>query len=129
MRVCYHRVILFGSVGAVLAAASPTAAQVAHPCRRGQTQLALSQCAADEFQASDRQLNQTYRGVLARLDRREATALRVAQRAWLQFRDAECTYVAAPYEGGSMQSMQRLTCLAELTRARTQQLRAHAPER
>jgi uncharacterized protein YecT (DUF1311 family) len=56
-------------------------------------------------------------------DSGRAAVLDSAQRAWIAFRDAQCSYVAKSYEGGSMQPMQQGACLEALTRARTKQLR------
>ena len=48
--------------------------------------------------------------------------LQTAQRAWIAFRDAECTYSTADSEGGSIHPMEVSQCLTELTEARTKQL-------
>jgi len=51
-------------------------------------------------------------------------ALLAAQRAWLTFRDAECRIESYEWRGGTMQPFTENQCLTQLTRSRTQQLRA-----
>ena len=53
-----------------------------------------------------------------------AAALLESQRAWLRFRDAQCTVEGGRFAGGSLQPMTRANCLAQMTRERTTQLRA-----
>ena len=47
-----------------------------------------------------------------------------APRAWAAFRAAHCGFEALEAEGGAMQPMAELFCMAEVTEARTRQLRA-----
>jgi len=93
-------------------------------CGAEQIQPALNACAWRRYRAADAELNRVYRRATAADTGAVLVALRAAQRAWLRFRDAHCDYVAALYEGGSMQPMQQGACLEELTRARIEQLRA-----
>jgi uncharacterized protein YecT (DUF1311 family) len=50
-------------------------------------------------------------------------ALLNAQRAWLKFRDAECRVAGYAMRGGTGEAMIVSSCMAEVTRARTKQLR------
>ena len=62
-----------------------------------------------------------------RHDQRPTTeaVLRQAQRAWLTFRDAQCTYEGyGEARGGSMEPMVYSGCRARLTRERIAQLAA-----
>src|SRR6185436_15178293 len=121
-----------------LALQGATAAQPDEPnCRDPQTQLEMNLCAGIEFERADAELNRVYRESIAgerqadrELDRRydqrpsNETILREAQRAWVAFRDAQCTYEAnGEARGGSMESMVHGQCLARMTRERTAQLR------
>ena len=109
----------------------------AEDCRDPQTQVEMNACAARDFEIADRALNPAYREAIAgahaddaELDRQADTrptseaVLREAQRAWVTFRDAQCTlqgYQEA--RGGSMEPMSYNACRARLTRERTAQLR------
>ena len=50
-------------------------------------------------------------------------ALVKAQRAWVNFRDAECEAAGFQARGGTMEPMLVAGCIAELTDARTKQLK------
>jgi len=110
-------------------------------CNDAQTQLAMNMCAELDFERADAQLNAAWREAIAaarasdreidRSDQRptEEAKLREAQRAWLLFRDAQCTVEG--YEearGGTMEPMVYSGCRARLTRERTAQLRPQPNE-
>jgi len=110
-------------------------------CNDAQTQLAMNMCAELDFERADAQLNAAWREAIAaarasdreidRSDQRptEEAKLREAQRAWLLFRDAQCTVEG--YEearGGTMEPMVYSGCRARLTRERTAQLRPQPSE-
>ena len=58
---------------------------------KAQTQAELNSCAGDEYAAADAELNRVYKAILEKYkdDSKFVTKLRAAQRAWLQYRDAE----------------------------------------
>ena len=110
-------------------------AREAH-CNEPQTQVDMNFCAEIDFERADAALNAAWREAIAaartadreidRSDQRptEEAKMREAQRAWLIFRDAQCTvegYDEA--RGGSMEPMIYSGCQARLTRERTAQLR------
>src|SRR4051812_2371479 len=115
-------------------------AREAH-CSAPQTQVDMNFCAEIDFERADAALNAAWREAIAaartadreidRADRRptEEAKMREAQRAWLIFRDAQCTvegYDEA--RGGSMEPMVYSGCQARLTRERTAQLRRGAQD-
>lgn len=81
--------------------------------------------AAASFKKADAALNATYSELMAQLSGASGQKLRVAQRAWLAFRDAECAYQGSAVEGGSAQPMVVSSCMAALTEDRVQQLRGY----
>jgi uncharacterized protein YecT (DUF1311 family) len=105
-------------------------------CNDAQTQLAMNICAELDFERADADLNAAWREAIAgvrvsdrEIDRQsdqrptEEAKMREAQRAWLVFRDAQCTVEG--YEearGGSMEPMVYSGCRARLTRERIAQL-------
>ncbi|MEM7742283.1 MAG: lysozyme inhibitor LprI family protein [Pseudomonadota bacterium] len=111
----------------VLALTLVSAPAYALDCREPVTQLAMNQCAQREFQGADEDLNLAYklaRAYAKTLGPDAADKLRDAQRAWIPFRDLACEVEGLAYEGGSMQPLVVNSCLAQLTRQRTEQLRA-----
>ena len=52
-----------------------------------------------------------------------AAALLESQRAWLRFRDTECTVEGGEFAGGTMQGMAIAECRTRLTDMRATQLR------
>ncbi|MBL5976326.1 DUF1311 domain-containing protein [Comamonas sp. NyZ500] len=90
---------------------------------RASTQAQISVCAANELGKIDRQLNTKYREIIDHLRHDEAaqSQLIVAQRKWIGFRDAECTFRTINSQGGSMNRSSLDSCLTNLTKARINQ--------
>lgn len=88
-----------------------------------------------ELAAADRRLNQVYQRRIAdaraddRNDRRgrgwysQEEALRVSERAWITFRDAECRYLTQQDVGSRMHASLVRGCLLEQVEERTEELR------
>lgn len=92
-------------------------------CSNAMTQNDMNICADKEYQAADHRLNDVYRKVSAlQKDKASKDSLVAAERAWLGYRDAECTFETAADLGGSIYPMEYAMCLAKLTKARTQEL-------
>ena len=100
-------------------------------------QQEMNLCANRDFERADAEMNAQYRIMVAAM--READkevdrkfdnqplyydTLLAAQRAWLTFRDQHCLLASFESRGGSMQPMLESGCKAELTRARTKQLKS-----
>jgi uncharacterized protein YecT (DUF1311 family) len=107
---------------ALCLSAAGVAAQDAD-CAHALTQQEMNLCAAEEYRAADKVLNDEWRLTIgwAREVGLEED-LRAAQRAWIAYRDAACAVEAAVWEGGSMAPLIHATCLTRLTRARTDDL-------
>ncbi|MDD2932567.1 MAG: lysozyme inhibitor LprI family protein [Methylotenera sp.] len=82
-------------------------------------QTTMNICAYDHFKNTDAELNNLYKKLT-----RESTTdkLRIAQRAWIKYRDAQCDYEASDFDDGSMQPTIHSSCLAELTKQRIKEL-------
>lgn len=97
-------------------------------CSDPQTQSDMNVCAAEDAEAADKDLNAQYKDTMAALDNDAFETirdrLRKAQRAWIAFRDAQCEAEAAIMEGGSGAPQLLYSCKAEVSRARTGQLKA-----
>ncbi len=98
----------------------------------GYSTLGMSMCNHAESQAWDVLLNEEYKAAQtfgAEMDEDEAThfpnldkrtdTLRAAQRAWIQFRDAECINEYAQWGSGSMRHIAGTACTLEMTAERT----------
>ena len=106
-------------------------------CDDPQTQSAMTACAGAAFKAADVALNAQWKVTHGFMKERDAAigaadadgrpgyaaALLEAQRAWLEFRDAQCGVEGYAARGGSMEPMLVNSCLADLTRRRTDQLK------
>ncbi len=94
--------------------ALPLAAQEAD-CTVPMTQLDLNFCAAQEWGSADAELDAANRSAITFLKGVDAeipvgkrggeVALRVAQRAWITYRDRACEAEGFLYQGGSIRPM------------------------
>lgn len=86
-------------------------------------------CAGAALEQADRDLNRAYRDVIDGIDpnwpmaAEYVQALKVAQRAWIVFRDAECDRVAVAVRGDA--NLWITSCLEYQTRRRVLELQAY----
>lgn len=92
-----------------------SASALANECDKAITQLELNTCSAQQYQAADKKLNQTYQAAIARAAAPQRDLLKKAQQAWITLRDADCAFIGSGTEGGSVQPMIMNQCLAEKT--------------
>jgi len=126
------KIFLNGLAAAVLVGIGINAGAAEPPfkCNRNGNQGDLNQCAANDYTASDKKLNNTWKSLMAKFkDEKIVIAkLKTAQKAWIVFRDAE---VEAQFacDGdrcwGSMENMLRSNVLKELTDTRTARLQKY----
>ena len=112
---------------------SPLLAQGQPNCQNPQTQTEMTICAGRDYRSADAELNRVYKAAIAQMKQMDAAlppqlkgaakALRAAQRAWIPYRDKACESFGFQARGGSMESMLVATCLANLTRDRTRELK------
>lgn len=95
-------------------------------CDSLRTQLDENECANENFQKADQQLNQVYSAYRKRLPASQQAQLKAAQVAWLKFRDASCVFESSGVEGGSAHTMIYLNCLAGTTTDRIKSLQTLA---
>lgn len=74
-------------------------------------------CAADETKRQDARLNANYQAGMKTLEGTKRTAMRDAQRLWIQFRDAE-----AGLTGGTLDRINAQMCLLKATKVRADTL-------
>ena len=92
------------------------------PCSEAGTQVEMNECAASEYKAADAALNRVYQQLVAKLESEDKAGLKVAQTAWLKYRDTNCEFVADEYKGGTIRPMIYSLCLADMTRNRTAEI-------
>lgn len=101
------------------------------------------ECAGADFTYADTALNATYRKITSQLKKELADAYKTkdeysisysknrletlvaAQRAWVAFRDANCTAMASENFGGTLAGLQSIGCETEMTKARTDELKSY----
>ena len=113
----------------VLACLSLPATAQEVDCANAVTQMDMNQCAYDDWEAADAELNDAYgqamvllQGWDADLPKDEqggAQALKEAQRAWITFRDKACEAEGYAMKGGSAEPLLVYGCLRQLTGDRT----------
>ncbi len=104
--------IAFASVGGVLVQRS-----------EAQSTGEMRSIAAADYKKVDNELNVVFQKLIKSSSARSAANLRVAQRAWITFRDAEAKFKCTDSEGGSMYPIDYNYALTNLTKQRIQQLR------
>ena len=98
----------------------------------------MNACAQDELEAADAELNAVYRQIMHH--RKDEPVFlqkfRAAQRLWVQLRDADLEAQFPLVDGedprftyGSIYPLEYASAQTGLTRARTQYLRTHLPDR
>lgn len=92
-----------------------SASALANECDKATTQLEMNTCSAQQYQAADKKLNQTYQAAIKRAAVPQRDLLKKAQQAWIALRDADCAFIGSGTEGGSVQPMIINQCLAEKT--------------
>jgi uncharacterized protein YecT (DUF1311 family) len=120
--------------GCVLLQDAPVDAQEPKvDCKKAEAQMELTYCAEQDLNAADKLLNVQYQTARKATKKRDADAeadqkgaddaLVKAQRAWVAYRDAQCTSYGYQAHGGSMEPMLIYSCQADLTRKRTAELK------
>jgi uncharacterized protein YecT (DUF1311 family) len=107
-------------------AAAPASAGEADgvDCNNAMAQNDMNICADKDYRKADVLLNKAYKDAMKGIDAHSQDLLKAAQREWIKFRDAECTFESAQNEGGSIYPMEYSGCLTTLTKDRTKQLGA-----
>ncbi|MFD0916052.1 lysozyme inhibitor LprI family protein [Pseudahrensia aquimaris] len=101
-------------------------------CESPSTQYELNVCSLRDFDDADAALNAVWSKVRADAKLMDADApngtpsiadgILAAQRAWLSYRDAQCSVEHDRFFNGSMASMVRNMCATRMTKARTAEL-------
>jgi uncharacterized protein YecT (DUF1311 family) len=82
---------------------------------------AMSDCIEQEFKRQDARLNKNYKALAGTLTADRKKQLQTAQRAWIQYRDANCAFYLDP-EGGKQARIDAGSCTMSMTAARASEL-------
>ena len=95
------------------------------PCTEGTSPQQLA-CAEREFKAASEQFKRARAELYEDLEPRSRAKLRAAERLWLKYRKSNCEAEASIYEGGTIQPLIQLLCMARVTRERAAELKAQS---
>ena len=120
------------AVALLLAATAANAAHVGDPsafpkldCKsQDLNQAELDQCAGRDFNGADDRLNAVYNMLVTKYDPQSEMLLKTAERAWIAYRDAECSFETNGTAGGSINSMEYTLCRTDKTKAHIKELSA-----
>lgn len=114
-------------------------AQAVDVCGAKTNQTAMTMCEGAAAQRADATLNAVWKQVYPAMQKADrdpdfgikaepgepgySAALLASQRAWLAYREAECTIERYEWRGGSMQPFAENQCRTAITEARTRKLR------
>ncbi len=91
-------------------------------CNNPQTEIDIQECLSRKAKTADWALNETYRFLIEHSDKGRIFELRRSQRAWVQFRDANCRLASDRARGGTMSGSLYAKCLEQMTLERTKEL-------
>ncbi len=97
-------------------------------CVQDGKQMQMNFCARDDFDASEKEMNDLYDKKMDYLQtQKNKDRLSNSQEAWITYRDKACFYEAGPSEeSGSIWPMEQFSCLAQLNNQRIQTLKKYA---
>lgn len=81
----------------------------------------MVECIGAETQRQDLRLNKSYKALIATLSPERKKQLQEAQRAWIKFRDSNCSFYYDP-DGGSMARINANDCVMTMTANRAKEL-------
>ena len=97
------------------------------PCApEAQRSPQLMACAGRKFGEAAAELKRVRDGLYPDLEPRSRAKFRAAERLWLGYRKSNCDAEASIYEGGTIQPLIELQCMARLTRERAAELKKQA---
>lgn len=89
--------------------------------------VGMLECIDVETQRQDQRLNEVYTALRAEVQEGRKNQLRDAQRAWINFRNANCGFHLDP-DGGSLARLSAADCVLRMTATRAEELAQFLPE-
>jgi len=81
----------------------------------------MTDCISAETARQDARLNENYKRLMSKLSAKRKNTLQTAQRAWVKFRDANCSFYFDP-EGGTAALLDGRDCFLQATANRAKEL-------
>lgn len=103
--------------------ACPTRAQSQPDCSTATTTASMRTCAIARYETAQRDLDETIGQLEKSLDMIGNQRLKDAQAAWVKFRDANADFIADSARGGTLAPVLRESALADMTEARSNELK------
>ncbi len=138
MRLPAMSLASFAAIALSMLVAVPPAVAEDEPdvdCKNPMTQYDMNVCSDRDYREADKALNAQWAAVkpiikewdeslesLGMIPSAETSLLK-AQRAWIDYRDGQCDAEEAAVQGGTMAPTIYSSCMAELTRKRTLELK------
>ncbi len=98
------------------------------PCDKATTQLELNQCYGEQFSKMEGRLNKVYAKLLRQMQSEKSETaiqkLRMAEKAWIHYRDLHCDAARFEFAGGSISPMVWAQCMDTTTEHRIEELKA-----
>ena len=110
-----------------VAAAAQLADAAAAECASASDTATMRRCENARYARARAALEARYQDLLQRLDGPAQARLRAAQSAWERFRDLNADFLADSARGGTLQALLRTTVLADMTEARSAEMRTRVP--
>jgi len=86
-------------------------------------------CLGKKFENADKQLNDTYKSLMSRLDASEKVALKKEQIAWIKEKETKCVQAGKDFEGGTMEEVAVADCRVQMTDKRLAELKIMSDQR
>jgi uncharacterized protein YecT (DUF1311 family) len=94
--------------------------------KSGGVTMGMIECITAEHQRQDLLLNKAYKALMAGLPAPRKAQLQQAQRAWLNYRDANCAFYDDP-GGGTLARVNANDCMMTATAERARELESFKP--
>ena len=121
------RLLLFAAafclLGVLAVRAAVQTAETGADCKNAATTAAMRACENARYQKADQRLNAIYKDLIKQLDAGPREKLRLAQSAWLRFREANADFQAEVAREGTLAPLIKMSVLADMTEARTAELK------
>lgn len=88
-----------------------------------QTNAEMKEQSSNRLTKFDKELNIVYQKIMKNSSGIKKENIRKAQIAWLKYRDLHCECESKEHEGGSLESLIYIECLATMTKERVKQLK------
>ncbi len=94
-------------------------------CNNAYSTVEMNECASQDYEYVDKQLNLVYKRLMSKLDSVGKEKLKTAQLAWLKFRDTQAELDADLFRDGTGSTVLFLSSKTSSTQKRVEELQAY----